>query len=422
MKAIQAQLARGYARWEHHLTTVEGAEEAIASSGISFLLWRLYQHFWLICLLFPIVSLVQTSLAPVRLFLALAALVFFAASYTWLMWPHPASSGARKRSLSRLSLILFAALIALVLMLSLTYGPAFLWLFIGISAIAGVLLPIRGALVVVTVLMFLPLFISIGITGGITKVNWLQLVPLMLLVRGLGLDMIGSARLFSAIRELHATRAELARLAVMEERVRLARDLHDLLGHTLSMITLKSELARRLVEQEPARAVQEMREVERASRQTLREVREAVAGYRQPRLESELDGARQILSAAGIACQVEYTAGTLDPSTDAVLAWTVREGVTNVIRHSHARNCLIRLSKENGTICAEVINDGSRRQESEGAKASKGLGLSGLSERVTSRGGHMEAGPLRTTGNEDFRLWVELPIQSHGEALQEEQS
>ncbi len=143
MKTIRAQLARGYARWEHLLTTMEGAEVLVASSGISFRLWRLYQQFWLVCLLFPIVSLVQTPLAPVRLFLAIAALVFFAASYTWLMWPHPASSGARKRSRSPLSLMLFAVLTVLVLLLSLAYGSAFLWLFIGVSAIAGIALPLR---------------------------------------------------------------------------------------------------------------------------------------------------------------------------------------------------------------------------------------------------------------------------------------
>ena len=249
--------------------------------------------------------------------------------------------------------------------------------------------------------------------------DWLQIIPLMLLVRGIGVDMIGAARLSGAIRELQAAREELAHLAVTEERQRLSRDLHDLLGHTLSMITLKSELAGRLVEQEPARSIQEIREVERAARHTLREVREAVAGYRQPRLESELDGARQILSAAGVACQVEHSAGELEPSTDAVLAWTVREGVTNVIRHSRARRCSIRLTHENSTVCAEVMNDGPRRQPLESAKARTGSGLSGLNERVNSHRGRMEAGPLRTAGNEGFRLWVELPIQSHVEPSQE---
>jgi two-component system, NarL family, sensor histidine kinase DesK len=420
MKTIRTQLARGYARWVRHLTTMEGAEVLIASSGIPFQLWRLYQHFWLVCLLFPIASLVQTPLPPARLFLALAALVFFAVSYTWLMWPHPASSGARKRSRSPTSLILFSVLVALVLVLCLLYGSAFLWLFIGVSAIAGVTLPMRSAFVAVVIFTLLPLVISVGASGGITRVDWLQIIPLMLLVRGIGVDMIGAARLSGAIRELQAAREELARLAVMEERQRLSRDLHDLLGHTLSMITLKSELAGRLVEQEPARAVQEIREVERVARHTLREVREAVAGYRQPRLESELDGARQILSAAGVTCQVEHSAGELEPSTDAVLAWTVREGVTNVIRHSRARRCLIRLTRENSTVCAGVINDGPRRQQLEGAKARTGSGLSGLNERVNSQGGRMEAGPLRTAVNEGFRLWVELPVQGHVEPSQEE--
>jgi len=138
--------------------------------------------------------------------------------------------------------------------------------------------------------------------------------------------------------------------------LRLARDLHDLLGHSLSLITLKSELAGRLVAKESTRAAQEIREIELAARQTLREVREAVAGYRQPRLLSELDSARQLLQAAGIECSIEQAAGELPPSIDAVLAWTVREGVTNVIRHSKARRCFIWLTRENGTVHAEIIN------------------------------------------------------------------
>ena len=149
--------------------------------------------------------------------------------------------------------------------------------------------------------------------GGVLGVDWWWLIALMLLVRGLGLDMIGVARMGSAIRGLHTARRELARLKVEEERVRLARDLHDLLGHTLSMITLKSELARLLIKEDPDRCAQELSEIERVARQTLREVREAVAGYRQPRLESELNGARQLLEAARIDAQIELITGELPP-------------------------------------------------------------------------------------------------------------
>ncbi len=423
MKTIQTQLARGYARWEEHLTGMEGAEALVASSGISFRLWRLYQHFWLpVCLLFPVVSLVREPPSLVPLLLALAALAFFASSYTWLMWPHPASSAAHWRSQSRPALVLFAVLIALVVVLSLTYGLAFLWLFIGVSAIAGVLLPIRRAIVVVTVLIFLPLVISVGTTRDVTSVDWLQLIPLVLLVRALGLDMIGMNRLSSALRNLHATREELARLKVEEERLRMARDLHDLLGHTLSLITLKSKLAGRLVGQEPSRAAQEIREVERVARQALREVREAVAGYRQPRLANEVDSARQLLDLAGIECSLEYTELDIPAAPDAVLAWTVREGVTNVIRHSHAQHCVIRLNRDQNTVRAEVINDGDRRERASSARDREGIGLSGLTERVTSLGGGIEAGPVRTPGKTGFRLWVELPVAAPALTEQEERS
>ncbi len=219
----------------------------------------------------------------------------------------------------------------------------------------------------------------------------------------------------SAIRELHTTRRELARLQVEEERLRLSRDLHDLLGQTLSVITLKSELARQLVKEEPDRCVQELSEIERVARQTLREVREAVAGYRQPRLESELEGARQLLEAAGIDYQIEPLSETLPPETSAVLAWTVREGVTNVIRHSRARHCLIRLTQKNGRVWAEVINDGGKQERVESVFVRPGLGLAGLRERVSALGGRMEAGPLDATGREGFRVQVELPMQSDGE-------
>ena len=393
--------------------------EVIASSGISLRLWRLYAQAWLVCLLFPIVFLIQTPLNPLRLLIAVAGLAIFVIAYTWFMWPHPLNGEARAQAGSRTSVIVLLGLAILVFFLSLTYGNAFLWLCIGISAVVGVALPARSAFLAVMVLTLLTLGAGMGISGGLARTDWFQTIPLVLLVRGLGLDMAGMTRLAGALRELHAARGELARQAVTAERLRVARDLHDLLGHTLSLITLKSELAGRLIEKEPARAAQEVREVEHVARETLREVREAVAGYRQPTLRNELDGAHQMLAAAGIACTVEHTVGRLPQAVDATIAWTVREGVTNVIRHSRARQCTIRIWSENGKARAEILNDGYREQEDDLSRVRRGSGLSGLTERIVAQGGEIEAGPLLSEGQLCFRLWVELPILNNETAGKE---
>ena len=354
---------------------VEMNDEVIRESGVTFPLWQLYQHFWLlICLFFPLASLVSKSDAWLRLAVGCTALLFFAISYTWIMWPHPASRGARTRGRSRLSLLLLVALGLQVTVFSLLDDPAWLWLFLGVSAIAGVLLPMRRAGIVVVLLTALPLLITIFTHGGVAGIDWWWLIALMLLVRGLGLDMIGVSRMGSAIRELHTARRALARMKVDEERLRLARDLHDLLGQTLSVITLKSELARSLITEDPARCAQELSEIEQVGRMTLREVRKTVAGYRQPRLSSELDGARQLLEAAGIAYDIEKLHGELPQPLDAVLAWTVREGVTNVIRHSRAQHCLLRFTRDQGWIGVEMLNDREGTEDARELASARGVG------------------------------------------------
>jgi len=281
---------------------------------------------------------------------------------------------------------------------------------VGVAAIAGLILSFRNASIVVFGLTLLTLGFSIYSGGSIASANWLQIIPLVLLVRGLGLDMIGFVRLSDALRELHTAREELARQAVMEERLRMARDLHDLLGHTLSLITLKSELAGRLLEKDPHTASQEVHEIESVARQALREVREAVAGYRQPTLRSELDGAKQILDAAGIELTVEYAAQTFPQSVETVLGWVVREGVTNVIRHSGAGRCLIRITSTNEFVHAEVINDG--HPHAENSKVQTSSGLSGLAERVAGLGGRIETGTSPSSSGIGYHLKVEVPINS----------
>jgi two-component system, NarL family, sensor histidine kinase DesK len=389
------------------------SEELIASSGVTFQLWRLYQHAWLVCLIFPLAQVLSEPISPWQVVMRGLAVIGFAIGYTWLMWPHPASQKTRVRTRSRFSFLLFGMLGMLVLVCSLAYGPAWFWLFIGISAIAGVLLPMRSAFAVIVLLTLLPLFLTLRMHGGFAGIDLWWLIALMLLVRGLGLDMIGMARMGSAIRELHTARRELARLAVIEERERLSRDLHDLLGHTLSLITLKSELAGCLVTEEPERCAQELADIERVSRKTLLEVRKTVAGYQQPTLANELDGARQLLEAAGVEYMVEQTTGDLPPVLDTILAWTVREGVTNVIRHSRARECMIRLARNQDMAAAMILNDGERESDQQDTRTS---GLPGLRERVAALGGTMGAGSLDVSGKKYFRLWVTFPLQDSAEA------
>jgi two-component system, NarL family, sensor histidine kinase DesK len=209
----------------------------------------------------------------------------------------------------------------------------------------------------------------------------------------------------ATVEELRSAREELARMAVNEERLRFARDLHDLLGHSLSLITLKSELAGRLLPEEPEKAETEVHDIEEVARQALGEVREAVAGYRSPTLDEELAGAAEMLGAAGIDFELENEAGLLPREIDGVLAWAVREGTTNVIRHSQARNCHILLAREDGMVYATITDDG--RGETD--QGTSGSGLPGLAERVaTFSDGEFDAGPLPEGG---FRLRVELPLR-----------
>lgn len=189
----------------------------------------------------------------------------------------------------------------------------------------------------------------------------------------------------------------------------MARDLHDLLGHSISLITLKSDLAGRLLEKDPRAASQQVHEVERVARQALRDVREAVDGYRQQTLRGELDGTRQILEAAGAECTIEYKPQSLPPDIDMVLAWIVRGAVTNVIRHSRARHCLIHTASDDAHIHAEIHNDGPPRTESSNAG---GSGLSGLAERLAKVSGKIEAGALPASEGPGFQLKAKIPLRS----------
>ncbi|WP_433238517.1 sensor histidine kinase [Streptosporangium sp. CA-135522] len=200
--------------------------------------------------------------------------------------------------------------------------------------------------------------------------------------------------------QLHQARDEVARLAASEERLRIARDLHDLLGHSLSLIVLKSELAGRLAENGAERAVTEILDIESVARQALVEVRDAVSGYRQRGLAGELDGARAALEAAGTQVTVRLAGTPLPDAVDGLLGWAVREGATNVLRHARAARCEITVVHDEEATVLEIMDDG------RGAAAyGPGSGLSGLTERVEAAGGAVAAGPCET----GFALRVRVP-------------
>ncbi|HEX7737459.1 MAG TPA: histidine kinase [Ktedonobacteraceae bacterium] len=372
--------------------------------GISPLTWRIFALAWLFFMFLELYQLWSIPHTFRQMAIAGLATLCFCSLYGWLVWPHPLSFQARARSRSRSVWLPFGLLVALTLFLCLTYGSGWLWDFIFSGVAAGVVLPTRRAGLVVAGLTLL----TFGLGRFLLGADWQQFIIPVILVAGVGSGTTGSVRAFRAIRELQLARSELARLAVMEERFRLARDLHDLLGHKLSLITLKSELAGRLMGRAPERATKEVRDIEQVARQMLGEVREAVAGYRQPRLESELENARQVFEAAGISCTTFQSIVELPPPVDAVLAWAVREGVTNVIRHSRAHQCVMRLESTPERVKAELINDGYQERHRE--RQEDGTGLAGIAERVTIMGGNCEAGPWLTDGAQCFRLRIELPL------------
>jgi two-component system, NarL family, sensor histidine kinase DesK len=244
-----------------------------------------------------------------------------------------------------------------------------------------------------------------GYTALVALDTWLTHVEIPSAVIGVvfslivGIVCINAAEQKRAHGRLQQAYDQIERLAKIAERERIARDLHDVLGHTLSLIALKSQLASRLAERDPARALTEIREVEQIARTSLDELREAVAGYRGSGLAAELEHAREVLAAAGL--QVDCTADDvrLAPANESVLTLAIREAVTNVIRHARASTVHLRVAQSGGACRFEIEDDGV------GGATAEGVGLSGMRERVESHGGSLERTAERGT-----RLVVTLPL------------
>ncbi|MEV0218154.1 sensor histidine kinase [Streptomyces sp. NPDC050704] len=260
---------------------------------------------------------------------------------------------------------------------------------IGLSALAGVIAGLRDGWDAVNIAY--GTFLSTMVTAAILSLS-------------------------EAVRELRAAREELAHRAVEKERLRFSRDLHDLLGHTLSVIVVKSEAVRRLAHRDLDAALVQVGDIESVGRQALTEIREAVTGYREGSLATELDRARSVLGAAGIEPVVRQSGPPLPARTEALLGWVVREAVTNVVRHSGATRCEITVDGSPERVRARVADDGHGvRVDSPapppppGIGGIGGTGLKGLTERLGAAGGSLTAGAGARGG---FVVTAELPVES----------
>ncbi|HLU71851.1 MAG TPA: histidine kinase [Nonomuraea sp.] len=216
--------------------------------------------------------------------------------------------------------------------------------------------------------------------------------------------LVGMVLFAALLRELHRTREELAALAVTEERLRFARELHDVLGHNLSVIAMKTELAMRISAGQRERLQAELADIHDAARRSLRDVRAVVKGYREMSLEREIGGVRRVLQTAGVRCEFEPLPAHLDREIRVALAWALREGATNILRHSRATVCRLAVEEdeEHGRIEIRLSNDGAGAGEGD----TDGSGLAGVQERLAQVGG---TSTRQTTQDDWFHLVLDVP-------------
>jgi two-component system, NarL family, sensor histidine kinase DesK len=373
--------------------------------------WRwAFSGIWLVYLIQPVSGLFGHGHGALWIAGGLAIAIAFSVIYVLVLVNCDGRPRLARAGLVTIALLAFVACVV--------YGKAWTPLWIYVSAAVGMVLAaepngrelaLRGVLATTAGYV-----LSCWISHDDTEDLLIVLLPVLLI----GIAMIGFRMQIQLTRELAQARETVAKLAANEERVRLARDMHDLTGQSLSTITLKSELAAKRMSRLPASAEREavlgdLGDIGRVSRQTLHDIREAVSGYRRPTLAIEVITARNALDAAGIRldddAELTLRSGTFDPDAEAVLAWCLREAVTNVIRHSGARSCRIRLTERAGELSLEVADDG-QGSAGQDPEAPKGAGLRGMSERLSAVGGRLSLGPADPGRGHGFRLVATVPV------------
>ncbi|MFJ6618324.1 sensor histidine kinase [Kitasatospora sp. NPDC091335] len=361
---------------------------------------------WMLYLAYPAGDLLNGGHSTAGTVLGWCCLGGFMIAYVLLVI-FRSQAGMRPRA----CLVIVTTMVGLAVAASVVLGAAFLTLFIYASVCVAIITPVRHALRAMVAMAVLTAAVGTGIGAGVDNVSTFALSAFLS-----GVAMTGLQRLVATMKELREARATVAHLAASEERLRLARDLHDLLGHSLSLITLKSELAGRFMDagkDEAARA--QVAEIEQVARQSLIDVREAVTGFRRPTLQVELAAAGTALAAAQVRLEaaprlVDSWPSLADEEAGA-LAWALREAVTNVVRHGEgATVCTVtadvswETSGERYAVL-EITDDGRGP-----GKSQPGNGLSGLEERLALVGGRLETGPGER--GRGFRLRASVPLRT----------
>jgi two-component system sensor histidine kinase DesK len=344
---------------------------------------------WLIFLAFFYIQPIAEHASWRSLLLSTAEVLFFLVLYFGIFWVRPPLSYLMLLGMATMGLVLGPSNTGASVFIIFT-GAFIPWIFERAKS-AFIALGVLAVVIVIHALIFHP-------ANGFS-------VTSLVVALGVGLSNTHFAVRNRADQKLRLAHEEIERLAKVAERERIARDLHDVLGHTLTLISVKSTLAAKLLDKDVARAKSEIADIEKVSREAMAEIRNTLRGYSSYKLSDELQRAQAALESAGVAVNTESGEVPLTAAQESVAALIMREAVTNVVRHAQARNCSLRVARNNGACVLEIQDDGC------GGFSSEGNGLRGMRERVEALGG-----TFRYKTSAGTKLSFEFPLTAPDES------